>query len=300
MGGDIWVESEEGQGSTFHFTIAVKQAEDSVQPAPIPNLANKHILLIEDNATLCEVLGEQFAGHDTRVTALDSAPKALDWIQQNECDLIIIDNRLLEPDKPLQNWLLRTDNITQILILTPIGERVNHHHDNVSVFQKPIKTQVFFEKVAGILESTNLNGTGTGASVLPSDLLQLKILVIEENPLDQRILKKMLAQYGHEVLTASSNAEIETGVQNQPFDIVFFDVDARHISASNVFSQFSRPAGATSPIVLISSESREHTDLALPPEADSSLWITKPINLDNLKQSLLRLSGNSPIQQASV
>ena len=298
MGGKIWAESVENEGTTFHFTIAVKTDGPCNSTESHPSRLNgKQVLLIEDNATLCNILTDQLKARNAQVQTIHQPAPALAWLRQNTCDLVIIDNRILEHSQPLRNQLTHKNTATPVLVLTPIGERI-HPHEKLSVFQKPVKYQVFFEKIDGLLQ--NAAGLEQNKQTIESAVPPQTILVVEENPLDRRIIKKMLTQFGHEVDTTAEAEEVRAHLSNAAHSVIFFDIESRSFSLTDLLGLLSQSAASTPALVLITSDSTKDVDIQLPPGFSKPEKVMKPVNLDKLQQSLLRLADKLPIPKVST
>ena len=130
MGGTMWVESEMGQGSIFHFTILAEAAPARKRVylhAPEPKLAGKRVLIVDDNATSRRILTKQTESWEMLPRAAASGPEALQWIRQGDpFDIAILDMRMPEMDGLTLTAEIRKHRDPQALplvMLTSLGRR---------------------------------------------------------------------------------------------------------------------------------------------------------------------------------
>ncbi|MFK7845682.1 MAG: ATP-binding protein [Rhodothermales bacterium] len=302
MGGDIWVESVEGIGSTFHFTIATKVATDHEEkPRLNPAFSDKHILIFENNASLRDILQTQLEERGINTLTTDDAENAHKWIAHRSFDLIIADYRFLKCSKDFKTWLENISKSIPVIILTPIGERIATI-DTISAIQKPIKHQVLFDKITTAFQSSvqlspvsNLPVDGCTLSALPS----LSILLADDNLLDQRIVSRMIEQFGHQVEAVTNPADMLVALDNNPYDFLLVSTSL-HDFFPDALNQLFTGALEANPIVIFMAEDITSFNNVAQTQQIQPEWIEKPIKLQKLTDIILRTATKLPIPKTSV
>ena len=237
MGGNIWVESEEGKGSTFHFTIVVDvdadaapQVSQSVQPA----LEGKRVIIVDDNATNRTILTKQTESWGMKPQAVASGAEALALLKQNaDFDLAIIDMQMPEMDGfSLAQEIERMARYASlpIIILTSIMRKQTRSSDvKISAFlNKPIKTSNLFNALINVINVAPELKTAPKKSVVfdPETAARhpLRILLAEDNIVNQKVALSILKRLGYRADVAANGLEVLDAVERQSYDLIFMDI----------------------------------------------------------------------------
>ena len=237
MGGNIWVESEEGKGSTFHFTIVVDvdanaapQVSQSVQPA----LEGKRVIIVDDNATNRTILTKQTESWGMKPQAVASGAEALAFLKQNaDFDLAIIDMQMPEMDGfSLAQEIERMARYASlpIIILTSIMRKQTRSSDvKISAFlNKPIKTSNLFNALINVINVAPELKTAPKKSVVfdPETAARhpLRILLAEDNIVNQKVALSILKRLGYRADVAANGLEVLDAVERQSYDLIFMDI----------------------------------------------------------------------------
>ena len=307
MNGRIWVESEPNQGSTFHITV-VGYAAHYTPPVYLtqsqPSLQGKRLLVVDDNDTNRLIVRLQAQMWQMEVTEASSGKEALSLVEQDES----FDLALLDMSMPEMDGLMLADEIRQhwdkhalpLVMLTSIGlrtldERLGHF---AAFLTKPIKAAELFDVLAGILspEATldqRLSAIGAPATRAVFDAkmgqqLPLKVLLVEDNELNQNMTLLMLERLGYEADLATNGKEAIQAVHKRPYDIILMDVQMPIMDGLTATRRIRRARLAQQPFIIALTadvvENARERCLA----AGMDDYISKPIAVADLIRSLKR------------
>jgi two-component system, sensor histidine kinase and response regulator len=246
MQGRLWVESQPGEGTTFHFTACFDPAGDSGQPAPVDDacLAGTRVLIVDDNATNRRILTELLSRWKMKPVCADGGLEALRKLRRAaECgdhfSLVVTDCHMPEMDgfdlaRQIRNSPHLTDSV--VMMLTS-GER----REDVARCQelqirvhlvKPVRRAELRAAIATALAGWSLPGErGVTArsvdaehSIPAPEHSRLRILVAEDNVVNQRVALRILEKEGHTVVIAGNGREALKALGERTFDLILMDV----------------------------------------------------------------------------
>lgn len=234
MGGDIWVESEPGEGSTFSFTIVadfITGPEQEPMFSANIRFADKNVLIVDDNDTNRVVLSHTVAHWGMSSETFSSGVAALSSFKDKHNPQKHYDVALLDYDMPMMNGgklakaLKRIAPDLPIVILSSMGEADKSYQEQVSYWlYKPVKK----DQLSGILSQIfhNLSTAKEADLALPTveKRPSLRILLVEDNSVNQKVALRMLQRFGYQADTATNGMEAVTAVTSRPYDVVFMDV----------------------------------------------------------------------------
>ncbi|MFZ5884178.1 MAG: response regulator [Chloroflexota bacterium] len=236
MGGTIWVESEEGKGSTFHFTIQAEPASGTASLFPRqaqPNLSNRRLLVVDDNDTNRLILQKHAASWGMSVSAAASGKEALQRIEQERFDLMILDMQMPEMDGLTLAQEIRkhpTAAQTPLIMLTSLGRKPEGAEGVAfnAFLSKPIKTSQLYNTVCEVLAarpSAEAVAPQKQAVFDPSmgDRHPLRILLAEDNLINQKVAIGLLKKLGYRADLAANGLEVLEALRRQEYDIILMD-----------------------------------------------------------------------------
>jgi two-component system, sensor histidine kinase and response regulator len=245
MGGRIWVESEEGRGSDFHFTVRLQIADRREvkvgSPAPPEVLRGVRVLVVDDNQTNRRILEGMLRRWEMVPVLAEGGEQALAELAsaRNEgraFGLVVTDMHMPKMDgfEFVEHIREKPELCTAtIMMLTSAGHRGDAercHKLGVSAYLlKPIRQSELREAIARILGAREPGGDvplitrfSLGNARDPSEIL--RILVAEDNLVNQRLIVRLLEKRGHRVVVAGNGKEVLAAMEKESFDLILMDV----------------------------------------------------------------------------
>jgi two-component system sensor histidine kinase/response regulator len=242
MAGKIWVESTEGVGSTFHFTASFDTSA-LADPAPRPiSLTELPVLIVDDNAVNRRILQEQVSRWHMTPTVVKDGVAAIDALVAaaragSPFRLVLLDSNMPEHDG---FWVAEQIAARQelcsatIMMLTSSG----HYGDAArcrelqiaAYLTKPVNGPDLFDAVLRALQSTPAHERSPASSAPPSatephaTARHARVLLAEDNVVNQRVAVGLLTRRGHTVTVASNGVEVLQALEHDTFDLVLMDV----------------------------------------------------------------------------
>ncbi len=230
MGGTMWVESEPGRGSSFLFTIQVRAVAPELQLEPRhPELAGRRVLLIDDNATSRDVLAHHLRHFGIDAVAVPSAAAADEQLEKGEpFDLALVDLHLGGTDGA--SWArahVAKDRRFPIVLMNAIGDAADEAAID-AVVHKPVKRDQLGEKLAQALSGVPRPSAKpvhvSGELRQTARRRPLRILMAEDNAVNQMVARHQLARLGYAVTVVSDGEQAFASVREADFDVVLMDV----------------------------------------------------------------------------
>jgi len=318
MGGSMWVESEVGVGSTFHFTIRAEavpsQSHISLRGAQ-PLLVGKRLLVVDDNATNRRILALQAESWGMVVRATGSGREALEWIRQGDpFDLAILDMQMPEMDGIMLAQEIRKLPERQslpLVILTSMGQRDESMRARdadlglAAYLHKPIKPSHLHDVLTGIFQEhpTRTSPAASQPQLDPglADRAPLRILVAEDNAVNQKLALHVLKKLGYHADIAGSGLEVLAALHRQPYDVIFMDVQMPEMDGLDATRYIVAhwPVNERPTIIAMTAAAMEG-DRELCMAAGMDDYISKPVRFDELQTALENAQTSRAARRATA
>jgi signal transduction histidine kinase/DNA-binding response OmpR family regulator len=316
MGGRMWVESGAGCGSTFHFTVQTRVGSKPLHdPAPLASLRDLPVLVVDDNSTNRQILHDLLTSWQMRPTTVDGGAAALGRLTNAAAEgipfpLVLIDAHMPEVDGfRLAERIQHTPALTcaTILMLSSAdlsGEAARCRTLGVAAFlTKPLRqSRLRNTMLLALGRATMRELPAHHRSPAQRASRPLRILLAEDNAVNQRLTVRILEKRGHTVVVALNGREVLAAYAEGPFDLVLMDVQMREIDgfeATAAIRQQERINGGNVPIVAMSAHAMPG-DEARCLAAGMDGYISKPIDARQLFAAIDRLVPAAGVQREAA
>ncbi len=308
MGGEIWLDSVPGQGSTFHFTARLGVPEQSSTPqrlAPI-DLRGLPVLVVDDNATNRRILEQMLRNWRMNPATANGGERALAALDQAHERGKPFRLLLLDANMPGMNGFEVAKQIRQtpalseaiIMMLTSNshqGDAARCKELGISAhLTKPITQSVLLDTIASLLGSpaqTMPLAPAEQDQVARGPRRRLRVLLAEDIAVNQKVATRLLEKHGHTVVIASNGEEALATFDRQPFDLILMDMHMPvmgGIEATARIREKERGAGEHIPIVALTARAMKG-DREKCIEAGMDGYVSKPIESEDLFRTIYSL-----------
>ncbi len=298
MGGAMGVESAGvGQGSSFHFTIAAKPAalppgarRDFIGEQPA--LKGKRMLVVDDNATNRRILALQSAKWGLVAEVTESPEVALQMLAANRYDLAILDMHMPGMDGATLAQRIRAAGQTLPLVLfSSLGRKeANEESLFAAVLAKPLHQSQLFDTLVSLLAHEVAPRAAPARPKMDAQMAErrpLRILLAEDNVVNQKLALRLLQQMGYRADLASNGIEAIESVERQAYDVVLMDVQMPEMDGLEAARRIVQrwPASERPRIVAMTANAMAG-DREMCIAAGMDDYLTKPIRVDQLVAAL--------------
>jgi signal transduction histidine kinase len=309
MGGRMWVESEAGHGSTFHFTIQIKPLAGG-PPVPWegirPHLAGRRVLVLEDSDTNRRILTSWLEKFGMQATAVATAQDVLEQLQrENAFDAAILDFQLPSTDGLSLAEAARRlpgGQSLHIIVLTSVHLRAGDPRAaaarlSVSVY-KPIRPKQLLEALSQSFDPrpTSSKRAPVAPAFDPSfaSRIPLRILMADDNRVNQKVGSSFLEKLGYRAEVVGNGLEVLQALERQPYDIVLLDVQMPEMDGYETARQLRRRwTDAERPRIIAMTGNAMQGDREKCLQAGMDDYIAKPVRIEDLRIALERWGRRS-------
>jgi signal transduction histidine kinase/CheY-like chemotaxis protein/CHASE3 domain sensor protein len=240
MGGHIWLESEPGVGTTFHFIAWFELSAAAVRRIVPERLTHLRVLVVDDNAAAREILQEPLDAIVARTDVVASGAEAIVAVKQADAgapyDLVFMDWRMPAMDGIEASRRIRRDpsviHQPAIVLVTAFGrDEVREEAERLGLdgfLVKPVTKSMIVDTLMNLFGSARDEGAHTSASEQTGRLKGARILLVEDNEINQQVAVELLEDAGATVRVAGNGLEaieiLSQGPEPPSFDVVLMDL----------------------------------------------------------------------------
>jgi signal transduction histidine kinase/CheY-like chemotaxis protein len=322
MGGRLWLESPRadlppeapGPGCVFHFTVVMAVGRVPERPAGA-SLAGVPVLIVDDNPANRKILVEMLSASGMKPLAISSGEAALDALDRARATGCPFPLAILDFQMPGMDGFALAERIraqtelryTHLFMLTSAGQRgdaARCQEIGIEVYlMKPVKQSALLEAIA---HSLGRPAAAAPASPLTRHSLgesrpKLRVLLAEDNAINQKLAVRLLEKHGHTVTVANDGAEAVAAAREGEFDVVLMDVQMPNmdgLEAAAAIRALERGTARHIPIVAMTAHAMKGDEERCL-EAGMDGYISKPIQPDRMMEVIAQATEQTgrPLDQ---
>jgi len=308
MDGRIWVESEVGRGSTFHFTatFGLVTPPGERRPAlPVEALDGLLVLVVDDSATNRRILQETLTEWHMIPVLADSGPRALEIIGERALAGERFAFALLDVQMPGMDGFALASRIQQdytfegprIMMLSSVDVQLMSEQRRAKGITdhlvKPVTRANLLKAILRVAAQPPQVPAPSDRPVLSGAMRPLRILLAEDNPVNQKVAVKLLETQGHSVVPVSTGAEVLELFPREDFDLILMDIQMPVMNgydATRAIRAREWNTGRHVPVIALTAHAMQG-DRQICLDAGMDDYLSKPIQTRNLRDTLARWSN---------
>lgn len=306
MNGKVWVESEPGKGSIFHFTIKNKVSQSTPSKvylkSTMSNLEDKRLLIVDDNKTNRQILTLQTQMWGMKARYASNGKEALEILRSDvPFDLAIVDMQMPEMDGlELMREIrkIKSKKELPVIMLTSIGLHEINQKEYEELFNsyiaKPVKQSYLLDVVLEVLSNdfdSNANKSLTTKHVSKDTDKAIKILVAEDNVINQKLAERILQQIGYIPDVVNNGYEVLEALSRKSYDLIFMDIQMPEMDGIQATKEvIKRYSGKQRPVIIAMTANAMQGDKENFIAQGLDDYISKPIILEELESIIAKWS----------
>jgi len=295
MGSNLQVESKAGVGTSFYFDLTLSRST-YLKPTDfnLELLRDKKILIVDDNFTNRKILEQLFTKKGMIVESYDNPTVALNIIKEGKkFDLGLIDMKM-----PLMNGLEfgealhhNAKNKFPLILYSSVGHLISRTEINKyfkAHLNKPIRHEILLQKMSEIFDSSDNISKETllidkSTEVLIGEKFPMKILLAEDNLINQKLAERVLEILGYSIEIANNGEEAVKMVHQNKYDLIFMDVMMPGMDGLDATKTIRNSVELkTQPVIVAMTANALKGDREICLDAGMNDYLSKPINVDEI------------------
>ncbi len=318
MGGRLWVESEPGRGSVFHFTAGLGLQAHPVarrRSADPDRLRDLRILVVDDNQTNRRILEEVLETWGAIPTSADGGPSALRALRAAQAQgrpfpVVLLDGMMPDMDGyAVAEWIAADPKLagTLVVMLTSndrTGDLARCQALGIAErLTKPVRQSELFTVLLKLLPAA-VAEIAPAAPATPAEepnQRRLKILLAEDHVVNQKVVTSMLEKRGHRVVVTSDGSQALDATRKATFDLVLMDVQMPEMDGFEAVAAIRHDERSSSrhlPVIALTAHAMKG-DRERCLDAGFDAYVAKPIRSDLLFSTIDGLIAHTPARAAT-
>ena len=305
MGGRIWLESAVGRGSTFHFTVRMTAQQVPLSSAldRVPALMDVPILIVDHRGPSHRVIAALCKRWGMRLSAVGSGRAAMIALEEardagQEFRIVVVDGRMPDCDAFELSRRIRTDSCQAAVVMLLSSEMMASEAPGMAAYlRKPVKKSDLLRSLLTALGQTSLEAIH--ASDKPprpqKSAKSLRVLLAEDNPVNQKMVVGMLRRMGHSTKIAVNGQEALSLWSEEAFDLVLMDVQMPvmdGLTTTRKIRERELSSGSRIPIIAMTAHAtKEYEQQCLAAGMDA--YLSKPTNGQQLEAAIATIGAKS-------
>jgi PAS domain S-box-containing protein len=303
LGGQIWIESKYGQGSTFYFTILVREDAERIPPTPASLPQGAKVLLVDDNTSFLHHTADKLEGWGLDVVSLRSTKQLINRLGLEPFDLLIMDLDMPGENSEQLLEAIREEHPVGELPIIVLSARLesptNKKQPLFDVYmRKHVKQVQLRAQISRLLSNHSrplepkiINSTQVSDPENRSFQDTLNILIAEDNLVNQKVASRILQKLGFQADIAENGLKALKALDRKPYNLIFMDLQMPEmdgLQATQAIKERFADKKDDQPIIIAMTANAMKGDRERCLAAGMDDYISKPIQIKNIEEALWR------------
>jgi signal transduction histidine kinase/CheY-like chemotaxis protein len=297
MGGAIWVQSVPGSGSTFFFSVTLPAADVPAPAHQSPKsgiLSARSVLIVDDNATNRGILEIQSKMWGMKSFSASSGAEALQKMAERNFDVVLMDLLMPEMDGFTLAREIRQRSQTPLILLSSSGETIPEEDAQLfrTQISKPIKHSSLFNALLDILGTVPRQSANIAEKKFDSTMAikhPLRILLAEDNPVNQQVGLLMLSRLGYTADLAKDGQRALEAAEKTQYDLILMDIQMPNMNGIDAARLIREKQGEARPSIFALTAEALEGDKQRFLGLGFDGYLSKPLQTQTLQETLLTI-----------